>query len=395
MTNLDSDLSFTFHFHALEKEMATHSSVLAWRLPGTWEPGGLPSMGSHRVGHNWSDLAAAADSILKSWDITLSTKVCLVKVMVFPVVMYGFESWTIKKTEHQRIDAFELWCCRRLLRVPWTASRSNQSILKEISPGCSLEGLMPKLKLQYFGHLMRRADSFEKTLMLGKIKGRRRRGWQRMRWLNSIPTQWTWVWVGSRSWWWPGRPGMLQFMGLQKVMHNLVTERNWIKVIKVNHAGSWKITFYFWIIFIPVSCLIYLSAHYLEVHLTFPAGCSRLVLYATAWFVMPTFTSCFGSINLIDSHTPSNECISDGTNDSPIAITQDHLGLGSVVLILSLVIPHCPPNYTWCPWSFSWQSWQARNPHPQLNSDLQALPCRAPWDKIAVLAMYERTWGVF
>ena len=116
------------------------------------------------------------DSILKSRDITLSTKVCLVKAMVFAVVMYGCESWTIKKAEHQGIDAFELWCWRRLLRVPWTTRRSNQSILKEISPGCSLENLMLKLKLQYFGHLMRRAESFEKTLMLGKIEGRRRRG---------------------------------------------------------------------------------------------------------------------------------------------------------------------------------------------------------------------------
>ena len=116
------------------------------------------------------------DSIFKSRDITLSTKVHLVKDMVFPVVMYGCESWTIKKAEHQRIDAFELWCWRRLLRVPWTARRSNQSILREVSPGCSLEGLMLKLKLQYFGHLMRRADSLEKTLMLGKIEGRRRRG---------------------------------------------------------------------------------------------------------------------------------------------------------------------------------------------------------------------------
>ena len=116
------------------------------------------------------------DSVLKSRDITLPTKVRLVKAMVFPVVMYGCESWTIKKAEDQRIDAFELWCWRRLLRVPWTARRSNQSILKEISPGCSLEGLMLKLKLQYFGHLMQRADSFEKTLMLGKIERRRRRG---------------------------------------------------------------------------------------------------------------------------------------------------------------------------------------------------------------------------
>ena len=126
------------------------------------------------------------DSILKSRDIALPTKVCLVKAMVFPVVMYGCDGWTIKKAECIRIDAIELWCWKRLLRVPWTSRRSNQSILKEISPGCSLEGLMLKLKLQYFGHLMRRADSLEKTLMLGGIGGRRRRGRQRMRWLDGI-----------------------------------------------------------------------------------------------------------------------------------------------------------------------------------------------------------------
>ena len=124
------------------------------------------------------------DSILKSRDITVPTKVHLVRVVVFPVVMYGCESWTVKKTEHRRIDAFELWCWRRLLRVSCTARRSNQSFLKEISPRCSLEGLMLKLKLQYFGHLMQRADLFEKTLMLGKIEGRRRRGRQRIRWLD-------------------------------------------------------------------------------------------------------------------------------------------------------------------------------------------------------------------
>ena len=123
------------------------------------------------------------DSILKSRDITLPTKIHLVKAMVFPVIKYGCESWTVKKAEHRRIDAFELWCWRRLLRVPWTARRSNQSILKEISPGCSLEGMM---KFQYFGHLMRRVDSLEKTLMLGGIGGRRRRGQQRMRWLDGI-----------------------------------------------------------------------------------------------------------------------------------------------------------------------------------------------------------------
>ena len=129
---------------------------------------------------------ANLDSILKSRDITLPTKVHLVKATVFPVVIYGCESWTIKKAEHGRIDAFELWCWRRLLRVPWTARRSNQAILKEISPGCSLEGLMLKLKLQYFGHLMQKADSLEKTLMLGGIGSRRRRGRQRIRWLDGI-----------------------------------------------------------------------------------------------------------------------------------------------------------------------------------------------------------------
>ena len=126
------------------------------------------------------------DSIFESRDITLPTTVCLVKAMVFPVVMYGCEIWTLKKAEHRRIDGFELWCWRRLLRVPWTSRRFNQSILKEISPGCSLEGLMLKLKLQYFGHLMRRVDSLEKSLMLGGIGGRRRRGQQRMRWLDGI-----------------------------------------------------------------------------------------------------------------------------------------------------------------------------------------------------------------
>ena len=139
------------------------------------------------------------DSILKSRDITLQTKVHLVRAMVFPVVMYGCESWTVKKAEHRRIDAFELWCWRRFLRVPWTA-RSNQSTLKEISPGCSLEGLMLKLKLQYFGHLMRRVDSLEKTLMLGGIGGRRRRGRPRMRWLDGITDTMDMGLVDSGSW---------------------------------------------------------------------------------------------------------------------------------------------------------------------------------------------------
>ena len=138
------------------------------------------------LGRKVMTIFKSIDTIFKSRDITLPTKVCLIKAMVFPVVMHGCESWTVKKAEHRRIDAFELWCWRRLLRVPWTARRSNQSILKEISPGCSLEGLMLKLKLQYFGHLMGRVYSFEKTLMLGRIGGRRRRGRQRMRWLDGI-----------------------------------------------------------------------------------------------------------------------------------------------------------------------------------------------------------------
>ena len=168
-----------------------------------------------------------SDSILKSRDITLSTKVRLVKATVFPVVTYGCESWTIKKAEHWRIDSFELWCQRRLLRVPWTARRSNQSVLKEISSKYSLEGLMVKLKFQYFGHLMWRADSFEKTPMLGKIEGRRRRGQQRMRWLDSITDSMDMCWVNSRSWWWTGRPGMLWFTGSKRVGHDWVTELNY------------------------------------------------------------------------------------------------------------------------------------------------------------------------
>ena len=149
------------------------------------------------------------DSILKIRDITLPTKVRLVKAMVFPVVMYGCESWTIKKAKHRRIDAFELWCWRRLLRVPWTARRSNQSILKEISPGCSLEGLMLKLKRQYFGHLMWRVDSLERTLMLGGIGGRRRRGQQRMRWLDGITHSMDISLGKLRVWRWTGKPDVL------------------------------------------------------------------------------------------------------------------------------------------------------------------------------------------
>ena len=172
-----------------------------------------PSLGFSRQGH-WSGSPLPSprtnlDSILKRRDITLSTKVRLVKAMVFPVVTYGCESWTIKKAECQRIDAFELWCWRRLLRVPWTARRSNQSILKEINPEYTLEGLMLKLKLQYFGHLMWRADSLEKTLMLGKIEGRRRRGRQRMRWLDGIIESMDMSLSQLQKWWRTEKPGVL------------------------------------------------------------------------------------------------------------------------------------------------------------------------------------------
>ena len=169
------------------------------------------------------------DSLLKIRHITLPTKVHLVKTLFFPVVRFGCESWTIKKSDHWRTDDFELWCWRRLLRVPWIARRSNQFILKEISPEYSLEGLMLKLKLQYFGHLMQRTYSLEKTLMLGKMVGGERdgRGWDG--WVTS-PTWWTWIWVGSGSWWWTGKPGVLWSIGSQRVGHDWVTELNWIYI---------------------------------------------------------------------------------------------------------------------------------------------------------------------
>ena len=170
------------------------------------------------------------DSILKSRDITLPTKVRLVKAMVFPVVMYECESWIVKKAEHRKIDAFELWCWRRLLRVPWTARRSNQSILKEISRGCSLEGLMLKLKLQYFGTSCEELTHWKRPWFwegLGAGGKGNDRGWGG--WMAS-PTQWTWVWVNSGGWWGTGRPGVVWFMGSQRVRHDWVTELNWTEL---------------------------------------------------------------------------------------------------------------------------------------------------------------------
>ena len=175
------------------------------------------------------------DSILKRRDITLLTKFCLVKAIVLPVVMYRCERWTIKKAEHWKIDAFELWHWRRLLRVPWTARRSNQSILKEISPEYSLEGLMLKLKRQYFGCLIWKTDSLEKPLMLGKIEGRRRRGRQRMRWLDGITNSMD-ISLSKLRKWNTEEPGVLQSLGLQRVRHDSVTELNWIIV---SRALSW------------------------------------------------------------------------------------------------------------------------------------------------------------
>ena len=167
------------------------------------------------------------DSILKSRDITLPTKVHLVKTMVFPLAMYECECWTREKVEHQRIDAFELWCWRRLLRVPWASRRSNQSILKETSPECSLEGVMLKLKLRYFGHLMQRADSFKRPWCWETLKAEGEEDNRRWDGLMASPTQWTWAWVNYGSWWWTVRPGVLWHIGSRRVRLDWVTELNW------------------------------------------------------------------------------------------------------------------------------------------------------------------------
>ena len=185
--------------------------------------------------------------------------------MVSLVLMYGCESWTLKKAEHWRIDAFELGCWRRLLRVPWTDRRSNQSILQEISPEYSLEGLMLKLKHQYFGHLMQRTDSLEKTLMLGKIEGERKRGWQRGDgWMESL-TQWTWVWTSSRSWWWTEKPGVLQSIESQRVGHDWATELNWKEclqwvALRLNTSSPFKPSTFSTHFFIWRSCHPHTSA---------------------------------------------------------------------------------------------------------------------------------------
>ena len=189
-----------------------------------------------------------AVSILKSRDITLPIKVHLVKAMVFPVVTYGCESWTIKKAEHQRTYAFELYCWRRLLRVPWTARRSNQSILKEISPECSLIGLMLKLKLQYLATWYEKLTHLKRTWCWERLKAGGEgdnRGWDG--WMTSL-TQWTWDWVNSRSWWWTGRPGVLWSMGLQRVRHDWVTELNWTEGNQGNNVGfDWNFCSYYYL----------------------------------------------------------------------------------------------------------------------------------------------------
>ena len=222
-------------------------------------------------------------SDLTTTTIPLPTKVHLVNAMVFPVVMYGCESWTIKKAECQRINAFELWCWRRLLRVPWTARRCNQSILKETSPEYSLEGLMLKLQLRYSGHLMQRADSFEKTPMLGKIEGRMRSGQQRWDgWMWSL-TQQTWVWVNSGSWQWTGRHGVLQSMGSQRVRQNWATELNWTEQFCYStFIPSLEIisTLHFYIVYIYVGVYNYIQLYFCGYMCVFVCAHTYIYIYS-------------------------------------------------------------------------------------------------------------------
>ena len=231
------------------------------------------------------------------------TKICLVKAMVFPVVRYGCESWTIKKSECWRIHAFELWCWRRLMRVPWTARRSNQSILKEISPEYSLEGLMLKLKLQYLGHLIRRADSLEKTLMLGKIEGERRRGGDG--WM-ALPTRWTQVWVSPGSWWWTGRPGMLQTMGCKE--SDTTEGLKWFK--KKDSFSFLHSCFHLLLPILTAPFMLFLmtishspfdhSFQPIISSLSFPG---ELCLWSTYFFKLPSFTFLFGGQSILTCYT--------------------------------------------------------------------------------------------
>ena len=220
---------------SLEEGTATHSSVLAWRIPWILQRSleGYSPWGCRES--DTTEWLSTAQCVYVNLQFPILSPFTLAKAVVFPVVVYGYESWTIKKAKCRRIDAFELWCWRRLLRVPWAARRSNQSILKEISPGCSLEGLMLKLKIQYFGHWCKELTHWKRPWCWERLKAGGEgddRGWEgRM----APPTQWTWVWVNPRSWWWTGRPGVLQSMGSQRARHDWATELNWTDLIPGSH----------------------------------------------------------------------------------------------------------------------------------------------------------------